>query len=220
MKIIKIAVLAIIMSIFPSCEEIISVPDISEELVIIQSPVNGAEIDTSNIRFSWMSVDFAEVYEIQVATPSFTEAYSIVVDTIVGDSLNTVSNFESNFEPQSYEWRIRASNAAFQTSYTTSSFSITSEFSFADLTVDIITPENEFVTSDTIVNIDWEAAEGALLYRIIVENTVTNEVLIEVTTQETSLEIDFMTLGSYEYKVRAETDVESTLYTSQIITIE
>ena len=102
-----------------SCDDIIEVVDISNETISILAPTNNAVIDTTKVTFSWQTLEDAEKYHIQVATPSFENAIQMVLDTLVSKS-----NHTEILEPKAYEWRIRGENSDYQTTYTTNSFTV------------------------------------------------------------------------------------------------
>ncbi len=102
-----------------SCEDIIGVEDISDRTVTILAPTNHAELTGTNPTFSWNSVEDADKYKLQIATPSFSEALQIVEDTTV-----TTLSFTKILEAGDYEWRVRAENSDYQTNYTTHQLTI------------------------------------------------------------------------------------------------
>jgi len=211
--------IVLVASALSSCEEIISVTDISEDTVTILAPLENAEIETTAVQFSWEPIAFAEYYQLQVATPNFMEANAIVLDTIIQDSLDDTRSFDINLDPQEYEWRIRAGNSEYETAYKSANFEVVGESQFTEEMVQITSPEDQFSSPDTMITLEWEPIALAELYRIIVEDFDNQEVILEITTQEVSASIDFMASGNYEYSIRAETMTESTLFTSQTITI-
>jgi len=69
-----------------SCEEIVSVPDLTEENIEILAPVDGTTLTSNEVTFSWNEVEFAERYQIQIAVPDFNNASEIIVDEILDNS--------------------------------------------------------------------------------------------------------------------------------------
>jgi len=102
-----------------SCDDIIEVEDISDKTVTILAPTNNTTLTITEVNFSWDMLDDAEQYKLQIATPTFEEATQILLDTII-----TTTNFNKTLDVGNYEWRIRAENSEYQTSYTTQSFTI------------------------------------------------------------------------------------------------
>ena len=102
-----------------TCEEIIEVEDISNNAVTILAPTDTAVLNITDVNFSWLAVEDAEQYKLQVATPNFEMANQIVLDTTI-----TTTNFSEVLEFGSYKWRVRAENSGYETVYTSQSFTI------------------------------------------------------------------------------------------------
>lgn len=113
----RVVLLFILVFGFIACDDIIEVVDISNETVSIIAPTDKSVVDTTSVIFTWNPVEDAETYQVQVATPTFENAAQIVLDTIV-----TKTNFTKTMEPKIYEWRMRAKNSNYQTSYITTAF--------------------------------------------------------------------------------------------------
>ena len=75
---------------------------------------------TDTINFSWDPVLDADTYSFQIAIPSFENATEIIKNETTVATTFSVSNLAVN----SYEWRVRALNPTFQTSYTTQKFTV------------------------------------------------------------------------------------------------
>ncbi len=104
---------------YSSCEDIITVPDISQETVHILAPVDGTVLSNTDTTFSWETVDDAEKYTIQIARPNFVSANQILIDSTLANT-----TFTTTLEANEYEWRVKAQNTAYETAYTTQSFSV------------------------------------------------------------------------------------------------
>ncbi len=95
--------------------------DISNESVVLLAPADAVVFNTTDtINFSWESVLNAENYIIQIATPNFDNATEIIENETVVNTSFSISNLEAN----SYEWRVKALNSAYETGYTTQSFTV------------------------------------------------------------------------------------------------
>ena len=213
-----IALLIIIAGIY-GCEDIVSVPDISEENIIVLAPADGSVLNISDVTFSWEEIEFADRYQVQVAQPTFESANQIVLDTILGDSLQSFRSFTKSLAPDMYQWRVRGINSNFQTGYTTQSFTVeNTTANLSDQTVVITAPEDNFETSETMVLLSWEAIDEATLYRVVIIDLSDNSTFLEQTTTETEISVNF-TSGMYSWAVRAENDLQNTSFTEQTITI-
>ena len=102
-----------------SCDELIEVTDISKETVTVLAPKNETILQSGAVVFTWDTLEDAESYRLQIATPSFESAQQIVKDTTL-----TTTRFLTTLDFKAYEWRVRAENSGYTTNYTTNSFSI------------------------------------------------------------------------------------------------
>lgn len=108
-----------------SCEELLEVPDISNESVQLLAPSDSTIVHQTNVNFTWDEVFEATQYHIQVAAPSFENAAQIVVDTlIVIDSSYAGPKFNKNLTDSSYEWRVKAMNSAYDTDFSVNRFTV------------------------------------------------------------------------------------------------
>ncbi|WP_442845044.1 hypothetical protein [Leeuwenhoekiella sp. H156] len=199
-----------------SCEEIVSVADISQDEVVVLAPQNETVLSSSNVNFSWDPVAFAEAYSIQVAAPDFQVASEILLDTIVVDtSSNTKYNIMKTFQPGNYSWRIRASNSGYTTIASVQKFSVSEDASLIGKQVVLNSPEADIEFTTPRVTFNWESLVEADVYRfeLLVKNS--EEVLISDIFLTTSFEYTFENSGSYIWKVRAENDRENTLYSER-----
>ncbi|MHA7832356.1 MAG: fibronectin type III domain-containing protein [Flagellimonas sp.] len=135
---------------FCSCEDILEVPDISEQSVTLLAPSDGTVLEVNEVNLNWKEMEEAEGYNIQVATPTFENAAQLVIDSIVKiDSLGYVSTrLNKSLANGFYEWRVKAFNRGFETSYTSSSFQVMADESLDAIflkakKVPILTKEDE-----------------------------------------------------------------------------
>lgn len=101
-----------------SCEAIF-VENISNASVTILAPTEGTTVAKGAVNFNWNVVEDAESYQIQIATPTFTNASQIVLDTTI-----TKTSFSKNLTVGAYQWRVNALNSDYQTKYTSTSFEV------------------------------------------------------------------------------------------------
>lgn len=108
------------------CEDIVEVPDISNQTVSILAPVWGSILATNTVRFNWEEIEEATSYEVQVATPAFETATQIVLDTVVRkDTLGIIqTQIEQSLDNGDYAWRVKAFNSDYETAYTLSHFQV------------------------------------------------------------------------------------------------
>lgn len=102
-----------------SCDDIVGIEDISDNEVTVIAPLEDSVLSTLTPNFSWEPVTGADVYQLQIAEPSFEAATQVVLDTTI-----THTNFIQSLDSGVYQWRIRAKNTEYQTPYSIQSFSI------------------------------------------------------------------------------------------------
>lgn len=205
-----------------SCEEIVSVEDISEEMIEVLAPVDDAILNTEEVTFSWAEIDFADRYHIQVAKPAFAQATQVVLDSFLGDSIQTFRNLTVTLMPGSYEWRVSGLNSNYSTDYTTQSFTIDTivEENPVDISnqlVEITAPSDNVVLSSNNVNFSWENLASNTGYRIqvaIPDFQNPEQLVLDTTTVNTSFNIELVD-GPFEWRIQAFNEVFSTDFTTQ-----
>lgn len=115
----KIIILSSLLCVIYSCDDIVEVENISDETVTLLAPSNNAILNITELTFSWQTLQDAEEYHLQIATPAFENALQIVKDTTL-----TTTNFSTTLDYNMYQWRVKAINSGYNTGYTTQSFSI------------------------------------------------------------------------------------------------
>jgi len=220
MKIIKTYSIGILTLLCLACEDIISITDISEDQVFLLAPVEGAVLEDRMITFSWEELGDVDQYQVQVATPGFDNANQIVLDTILGDSIQSFRNFTTTLENNVYEWRVRAFNSSFATDYSTGSFTVNDSetMNLSDQQLLLLSPEDNLETTETVVQLSWEALEQATLYRIVITNLDDDSIFLEEPLTTTDRLVTFIP-GSYSWAVRAENDTQITDFTIRSLMI-
>ncbi len=213
MKILKyISGFAIIFILF-SCEEVLFEPEISGERVTLIAPANNTEIAGNSVRFNWEPVDGATGYEIQIATPSFANANQLLLNTVTDSTF-----YQMELVQNEYEWRVRAQNSGYATSYTSARFRVIPVTDFSSYTVILLSPPNGTITNEETWTLSWEEVPGATQYRVQVLDGNGQPIQSEATT-ETNLEVTFPE-GRLQWQVRAEKDMEFTLYSARNILVD
>ncbi|MBV7269071.1 hypothetical protein [Winogradskyella luteola] len=218
MRFLKFILIVILLT---GCEEIIEVEDISNRTVTVLAPTDASTLTLTNINFSWNAVEDAEQYKLQVATPNFETATTIVEDTTL-----TATSFSKVLDAGDYQWRVRAENSNYETAYTTQSFTIseTDAVDISDEVVVLLAPADGLVFGDTdTINFSWEALLNADNYTIQIatpdfENAV--EIIEDESTTATNFPVSNLEAQSYEWRVKATNAISGTNYTTQSFTVE
>lgn len=212
----KNTVLSIIccLGILVGCQEILFVENITNEQVAILAPTELAVVQSGNVTFSWQPVYEAESYQIQIATPTFANATQIVLDSTV---LST--SFSKELDTGAFQWRIKALNSAYQTNYTTTTFTVT-ETSLEQSTLELVLPEDNLISNSANQTLTWNAIVEATEYRLQVwkpDTTGTKEE--DVITTNTSTSYNFPD-GSFIWQVRAQNASENSAFSTRSILID
>lgn len=111
-KMKKLLVLFVVLNFMVGCESFLET-DISDEEVVILSPVDGVILEAGTITFYWESISDADEYKVQMVTPSFDNATNTIIDTITEEN-----TFTQELSSGTYEWRVKAINPGHETAYT------------------------------------------------------------------------------------------------------
>jgi len=119
-----------------------------------------------------------------------------------------------------YEWRVRAVNSAFETSYFTNSLTVTEVEGFTDKEVVLLSPINNLISNQSSQSLTWKSVEGATEYRIQIWQPDINGTLVhDEVVSLTSMEYTFLD-GNYTWQVRAQNDTQNTLFFSRILSVD
>lgn len=208
-------ILILVFGFVSACSEIIFETDISQSYVNVLAPSQNSNVNSGSISFTWESVEYADNYNIQIATPNFAAAKQIVADSnVVG------TNFSWQLLPNNYEWRIRAQNSAFETVYFYNNLMVSEPEDFTDREVILLSPQQDFVSNELAHTLSWESVEGANEYRVQLLKTDENGTIEhEENTSNTSIEFEFVE-GEYTWQVRAQNSTQNTLYYSRQLLID
>ena len=157
--------MAILLSLY-SCEDILEVPDISNQTVSILAPTEGSTLTINAVGFNWETVEDATGYTVQVATPNFENAAQLVLDSVVQvDTLGQISTrIDQTLFNGNYQWRVKAFNSDYKTVFAQSSFQVNGGEDL-DLTPpntpQLVAPANGASQTDTTVDFLWTREDVA-----------------------------------------------------------
>ncbi len=178
--------------------------DISNEEVVLKSPVSSGYISTTKISFWWDEVEGATDYLLQVVSPGFSEATNLIInEKLSGNS----KDYE--LEEGDYQWRVKASNNNYSTGFTTASFKIRRTDISSEL-VSLTSPVDEAILKESEVNFKWEEIEGTE-YQFILkkDNWESGTVLHQKTVSGNELTFTLPD-GLYYWGVKAKDLINST----------
>ena len=155
--------------IFFSCEEVLMEDDISEETVVLLAPADNAQFFSTSVTLTWEPVQYATKYRLQIAKPNFATATEIVLDTEL-----TSTSFTQQLNIGEYEWRVKAINSAYETSYVARRLTVVSNDEFENNIVVLNNPSNSLNSNVVNQTLSWNTVIGATSYQLqIFDNSST-----------------------------------------------
>lgn len=122
---------------------VVSDADFQNNTVVLNTPVNNLITKTVLQNLSWQSIIGATSYQVQVYDAS---------NTIITDQTITATNLSHTFTEGNFFWKVRASNGAQQTLY--SSRSVLVDTTVPNIPV-LSSPANASTTTNTNVSFQW-----------------------------------------------------------------
>lgn len=197
-----------------SCEQIVLEDDITDEIVNLVAPADGSVFNSTGITFTWNAIENGSEYRIQIARPNFQAPLQIVTDVVV----NTTS-FTTQLNVGEYQWRVQGVNSAYETAYSTRSFTIISNEDFQNNSVTLSSPADNIITNSALQNLSWQAVIGATAYHLQVVNPANSTVIAEQDVTATNFSYTFPE-GNYQWKVRATNGTQNTLYAMRSLLVD
>jgi hypothetical protein len=126
--------------------------------------------------------------------------------------------------PGTYQWRIRALNGSSATPYVVRTLTIDSTTDLSSQTIILNSPANNYATNASTVTFTCYGLYNATSYRWALKTHASgftgSLVLPEHLESDTSVTITGLTEGYYDWGMRGETSLSSTLYASRSIYID
>ena len=109
----RISLIAVLFSLLllTGCDDLFE-KDISDKSVKLYAPSSGLVTGSTEIIFSWSSVDGASDYNFQLVSPSYNQPYELIADSILSETSLTLSLASGK-----YAWRVKAENSAYETPF-------------------------------------------------------------------------------------------------------
>lgn len=147
------------------CKEVFE-KDISEDIPEMILPYNNSIVNENPVFFKWTELDGATMYKLQVVSPSFDSIVTYPIDSIVSSS-EIYLNLDSN----SYEVRLMAFNAGYETEFSQPiKFSLESGQSQVN-NVHLISPANNAYDNSSFDHLfSWQTLTGATSYEFSIRS--------------------------------------------------
>ena len=132
-----------------------SLADLSQQILLINSPLDNSCINQTNITFSWDELVNADVYTFQLASdPSFSD---LLINTGIYDNSYV---WESDYE-DSYYWRVRADNGNTNTFTNWSIRSFTIDVTAPDTPYDLLPEDGDTLNIADAPSLSWQSSTEA-----------------------------------------------------------
>ncbi|HKG08719.1 MAG TPA: hypothetical protein VKB19_19775 [Pedobacter sp.] len=190
------------------CKDFIE-PSLEKRQVVLVAPADGTGTNTYQVGFAWEAVEDALGYRLQVATPDFDNAVSLVTDTVIIDG--NKERLELTLDPGQYEWRLRAQNGSSVSAYQRSSFTVHPS-SLEEQKVTLIGPGNGYFSNQPPVLLSWNTLFGAREYRLQIDTLSfadETKLVYNNTFSGSQFNFSFPKDQSYQWRVRAENATEN-----------
>lgn len=202
------------------CSDVLE-QDLKDEQVVLKAPVDGLVTNDATQVFWWEALDEPfTAYRIQVVSPSFDSIESLWIDDEVTEGLI----YEANLPSGTYQWTVLATNSFSQTTPEIRNLVVRADstLDLSEKIINLVSPENNFFTSDSTISFLWQSLSQATNYRLqIASPDFTNSsYIVEDVSLETDLYETTLPEGDYQWRVRGENDTSVTPYSTQSFTID
>lgn len=217
MKKKKIAILPliIVVAIFFSGCRTFFLPDIKNNYVHVNSPVDGLITADEVVSFWWEELDGAESYNLQIVSPSFDSVQRLYFDSmVVGNKVDV------KLPAGNYQWRIRGENYDQYSKWVTRSLNIVLNDTLGAKIVVLKKPSDNAWINSSSIGFSWFSLTGADDYRFDLLDASSNPVIAPIITSNDSTVITGLVDGTYTWKVKANNAFSSTAYSSRTINID
>lgn len=188
--------------------------DISDKTVVILGPTDKDTSDLTSQTFWWEEMDEAANFRFQIVSPSFSNASNLYKDTLLVDNRVVMSLI-----PGEYEWQVRGENGETETAYQTRSLVVVTSDDLTNQTINLISPLNNTLLSDTInVKFSWDKLLAAESYHLLVvrgafdnpQETIVDESNLTTNSYTLAHINTYEELKSYSWRVRALNETTNT----------
>ncbi|MEE9363943.1 MAG: hypothetical protein V3U92_15185 [Cellulophaga sp.] len=212
-----LSLLSMLLISFYSCDDVLE-ENISDDLVVVITPVSGATIEGNYVQFRWNTVEGAKDYRVQVTG----EHNFIVLDSLINTPI-----FDYQIDPGEYKWRVRGENFAYATPYTfEANFAIVASLDLSNQKVTLELPLDNKYTYETELSFSWQGIGTADSYRFQILKTgkLENTIVFEKDNlEEASIRISdgFLTDDAeYIWQVQAKNETSTSKYFKRVIFID
>lgn len=214
-KINKISLLVITLLLF-SCNDVLE-KDITNDIVELISPIDYEEIESNVVTLKWNSLTDADKYRIQIFKDGKTK---------VLDSLIVKTDLTYTLPLGDYQWRVRAENFAYQSTYSIQAgFSMIESTDLGKQQIILKSPVDNYYTKNNTITCSWNAISLADYYEFELLNVTNGETSVfkEPNIIDATFIINSTNLtaeAKYKWKVKGVNSTSETLYSFSTFSID
>ena len=199
-----------------SCDDIIE-EDISDDTLIVTSPLEGDIIESNVVNFRWEALEGADRYRIEV----YNLTDDKILDTIIKDKTNLVYPMSQG----QYKWKARGENFAYQSQYSNRiNFSVIESLDLTNQQVILSSPADAIYTNATSINCSWQDLTAADTYDFELINVTSGQSVLQqsgiVSPSFTINDTYLTTEAKYQWKVKARNATSETVFVSRTFFID
>lgn len=210
----KKGIIILIATIALTACEAVFVENISDKYITLIAPTNNATVKEGSVNFLWESVEEASEYQLQIATPAFSNASQVVLDTVIPQTTFTYKLIAGE-----YEWRVRGKNSEYTTAYESSLVNIT-DTDISNAETELLLPEADGIRNETSQKLTWTSVTDAIEYRVQIWKPDANGALEkDIIVTETEYTYTF-TEGNFVWKVRPQSETQNGKFVERKLTID
>ena len=188
--------------------------NITNQTVTLLAPTSGVKTEIATQTFLWEQIDGASDYRLQIASPSFDSIRVMVLDTII-----STDKFSYVLYPAVFEWRVRAENSVYQSSWALGKLQIYSTTDLTGQKVNLLSPGT--ITNSNTVNFKWDILYNANHYTLVVYKDLwQGSAALNPTVVDTTFLTSTLTDGNYLWGVKAQNSTSETLYSQKSLIVD
>lgn len=199
-----------------ACDDIFE-KDITSEITEITYPLSGTIVKSNTVDFQWNKLEGANKYKVQI----FSMDQSLILEKVVEETKLSYTFIAGG----QYQWRVRAENFAYQSSYSQkNSFSVLISSDLTTQQVALLSPQDNRYTNSNNVFFNWQGISSATTYSIEVINTTNGQMAYGANNlTETSVNVNNTNLtqdAAYQWRVRAVNATSQTPFATRTFFID
>jgi len=210
MKKIGLVFLVVLFAI--GCAKWVSI-DISEDSVVLISPVENQSDSLQNKMFVWEELEGAKKYRLQIVSANFDSILDYVLDSAVSETSYSIS-----LNPNEYEWRVRGENDDFNSLWSKRKLTIKSSASLANQQITGISPKDGLNTNKMTQTFEWDSLVSAQEYSVKVIDQ--DENYIGIFVNEAKYTHTFTEEGLFTVEIKGLNNISASITSSIEIRID